>query len=55
MIEHGRFLVICTVDIEDDRLLKNVRSTGRGMDPLIVRDYFRRPSVLVVPNIESIA
>ena len=34
MIEYGVFLVVCTVDIEDDRLLTNVRSTGRGMDPI---------------------
>jgi hypothetical protein len=34
MMEHGVFLVICTVDIEGDHLLTNVRSTGRGMDPI---------------------
>jgi len=34
MIKHGLFVVICTVDVEDDGLLTSVRSTGRGMDPI---------------------
>jgi len=55
MIEHGRFVVICIVDAEDDRLLTNVPSTAGVWIQLVVRDYFRGPSILVVPNIEGIA
>jgi len=50
MIKHGRFVVLCIVDVEDDRLLTDVRSKGRGMDPIDLQELHQRTLSLGCPH-----
>jgi len=41
MIKHGGFVILCIADVEDDRLLTDVISKGRGMDQTDLQEVLK--------------